>query len=128
MTDFRKRFVKPSRNLSLERAKEIDTNSNYVSMRTIMEPFEADVSSSFNVHAYRQPCVSEGIGEPQSYRHGKDDELKDEISNLLNTSALKKTFVWGRRSKAGSTHTGSAEVLQEASSNSSDMNSVQSFG
>ena len=84
MQDFKRRFVLPSQSLSLERAKVLDEKST-LAQDNIMN---LEVSESFNVHAYRQPIRTEGIGIPLPYRHGQTDELRGEVEGILELDSV----------------------------------------
>lgn len=84
-------YVKPCHNLSLERARGIDVEESEI---VSSEDGEVEhVTSSFNAHAYRQPVLTEGKGEPLPYRVGKTEKLRDEIAEVLSLNASSSCYL-----------------------------------
>ena len=105
MGDFRKRFVEPSQNLSLERIKLMVEKSTRRRSKNDLDElnessdYNTGIIETFNAHAYRQPIRTEGVGVPIPYRHGQVDELKEEVDQILSLDSVRRTHAWSSKSE-----------------------------
>ena len=108
MKFFKHHYNNPSRRLTLELARELDDKLENISSSAInisLQTASLRPQETFDANFYKQPVMTEGLGEPMYYRMGKRDKLtgiaKTKIrSNRLqiwqskrNTAESKRTLV-----------------------------------